>query len=106
MRELNGVEMIAQERRRQVDVEGWTPEHDRQHYCGELPIAAACYASLASAQARWSSPLLVYELPKFWPWALKWWKPSTDPLRNLAKAGALIAAEIDRILTEQEKHDA
>ena len=32
-----------------------------------------------------------------WPWAKKWWKPSDDPVRNLVKAGALIAAEIDRL---------
>ena len=28
---------------------------------------------------------------------MEWWKPSIDPVRNLAKAGALIAAEIDRL---------
>jgi hypothetical protein len=27
----------------------------------------------------------------------RWWKPSTDPIRNLERAGALIAAEIDRL---------
>jgi hypothetical protein len=32
-----------------------------------------------------------------WPWSKKWWKPSSDPIRNLVKAGALIAAEIDRL---------
>jgi hypothetical protein len=33
----------------------------------------------------------------FWPWDQDWWKPSPDPIRNLVKAGALIAAEIDRL---------
>lgn len=32
-----------------------------------------------------------------WPWHSSWWKPSDDPIRNLVKAGALIAAEIDRL---------
>lgn len=32
-----------------------------------------------------------------WPWDEEWWKPSEDPVRNLVKAGALIAAEIDRL---------
>lgn len=27
----------------------------------------------------------------------KWWKPSDDPIRNLVKVSALIAAEIDRL---------
>jgi hypothetical protein len=32
-----------------------------------------------------------------WPWNDDDWKPSPDPIRNLVKAGALIAAEIDRL---------
>lgn len=32
-----------------------------------------------------------------WPWDAKWWKPSDDPIKNLVKSGALIAAEIDRL---------
>jgi len=39
--------------------------------------------------------------PNAWPWHPVQWKPSTDPERNLVKAGALIAAEIDRILRAQ-----
>jgi hypothetical protein len=36
-------------------------------------------------------------IPKDWPWDLSWLKPSPDPKHNLVKAGALIAAEIDRL---------
>jgi hypothetical protein len=36
-------------------------------------------------------------VPSSWPWDYDWWKPSDDPIRNLTKAGALIAAEIDRL---------
>jgi hypothetical protein len=38
-------------------------------------------------------------IPRPWPpsWSYNWWKPSDDPIRNLVKAGALIAAEIDRL---------
>ena len=33
-----------------------------------------------------------------WPWNLIWWKPTpNDRIRELVKAGALIAAEIDRL---------
>lgn len=35
--------------------------------------------------------------PREWPWDASWWKPSPDPIANLVKAGALIAAEIDRL---------
>ena len=78
----SGIELIAKERQRQIEAEGWTPEHDDQHVHGELADAAACY---------------VDGNPVGWPWDEKWWKPSSDPIRNLAKAGALIAAEIDRL---------
>ncbi len=46
---MNGAERIAAERKRQIEVEGWTPEHDRQHSSGDLARAASCYA------ARWHS---------------------------------------------------
>lgn len=32
------------------------------------------------------------------PWDAEWWKPSADPIRNLEKAGALLAAGIDRLI--------
>lgn len=45
-----------------------------------------------------------------WPgaWNKKWWKPATDSsfdlrIRELEKAGALIAAEIDRLKAEKSK---
>jgi len=41
-------------------------------------------------------PLNFVGLPPSWPWAQTAFKPSGDPVRNLEKAGALIAAEIDR----------
>jgi hypothetical protein len=37
-------------------------------------------------------------LPGWWPWAERFWKPTPDDrVRELVKAGALIAAEIDRL---------
>lgn len=87
---MNGVELIAAERTRQVGVEGWSPEHDDEHGDGELAVAAACYAvprgSVAASAAR----------AQHWPFEPEAWKPG-DRIRELAKAGALIAAEIDRL---------
>lgn len=82
-------DMLA-ERRRQVEAEGWTPEHDDQYQHGAIALAAACYAANAGGVA-WADPL-----PSFWPWMHNWWKPTT-PRRDLVKAGALILAELERL---------
>lgn len=89
-----GIEVIAAERKRQVEVEGWTSEHDAKLRREELASAAACYAT----PVKWR-PFPVRQdgqAPLIWPWSPKWWKPG-DRIRELAKAGALIAAEIDRL---------
>lgn len=88
---MTGIELIAAERQRQIAVEGWTPEHDDQHIMGEMAAAAMCYSLNARAL---DAPQ--YFIEEWWPWDMDQWKP-TDPLRNLVKAGALIAAEIDRL---------
>lgn len=91
-----GIEIIAEERKRGMEVEGWTPEHDDQHHTGDLAHAAAAYAS-AELYRRATSP--GYDnTPHIWPFERKWWKPSPhDRIKELAKAGALIASEIDRL---------
>lgn len=100
---FSGVELIAHERARQLCVEGWTPDHDDTHTNGELAAAGACYANAAKYQAQG----LGHELPPAgFPgsWMVNgWWKPSADPIRNLVKAGALIAAEIDRLKRKEAK---
>lgn len=91
-----GVELIAEERKRQIEKEGWTPEHDVQHHTGDLAHAAAAYAS---AELYRSTTSEGYDnMPHIWPFERKWWKPTPDDrIRELQKAGALIAAEIDRL---------
>lgn len=83
---------VLAERKRQMDVEGWTPEHDDKHKPGELSDAAACYAA-------WGGPPSVSSIglpPPIWPWDCRDWKPSTTR-RDLVKAAALLLAEIERI---------
>lgn len=104
---------VLAERKRQVEAEGWTPEHDdSEHRNGQLAIAAACYAISAGTHdgnrqllkaCRWT----LYEgnqivTAVYWLWSLTikwssgWWKPSSRR-RDLVKAGALILAEIERL---------
>ncbi len=92
---MNGIELIAAERHRQIDVEGWTPEHDDEHKDGELGEVAMHYIDVAYAVLKNISDWK--RVPFGWPWDKKWWKPSPDPIRNLVKAGALLCAEIDRL---------
>jgi len=97
---LSGAELIRAERHRQECDEGFTTEHDDAHVNCELLAAAICYLVLASDQIRnVYGPELqpVQPVPAAWPWEPQWWKPSVGSIRNLVKAGALIAAEIDRL---------
>ena len=93
-----GIELIAEERKRQIEGEGWTKEHDAQHKDCELVKAAICYAD-PNVYYHQENRIMRYRIPnKFWPkqWDIHWFKP-TDRIRDLVKAGALIAAEIDRL---------
>ncbi|MGV6476835.1 hypothetical protein [Azotobacter salinestris] len=90
---------VLAERRRQIEVEGFSPEHDRQYDLGELPAAAASYALFAQRQVL---GLRKSEPDHAWPWSLGWWKPG-DARSALVKAGALILAEIERLDHQEQK---
>lgn len=98
----NGMSSIAAERDRQVSAEGFTLEHDDQYEDGQLLNAAICYAQAAIEAERGQ----VLACPIRWPWNEIWWKTSPDPVRNLEKAGALIAAEIDRLKRKPDPLEA
>lgn len=110
LRPTTGLDLIAQERARQVSVSGWTPEHDDGHDGGELAMAAVCYASpdLIYVEERHANSVGFID-----PWP---WDENEDKRQRggnvitanhrvskrarislLVKAGALIAAEIDRL---------
>ncbi|MFW4974850.1 hypothetical protein ACOAOP_17000 [Pseudomonas aeruginosa] len=77
---------VQAERRRQVEAEGWTPEHDDLYCAAELPRAAAAYILNGAND----------EAPAIWPFVAKWWKPR-DARSNYVRASALILAEIERL---------
>ncbi len=88
---MGAIEDIAAERRRQIEAEGWTPDHDDKHIAGEIAAAAACYAApFIPLKDRLSN------VPKAWPWHRSWWKPK-NRRSDLIRAGALIVAEIERL---------
>jgi hypothetical protein len=56
---LSASGLIAAERRRQVDAEGWTAKHDDQHRISELSLTLLlAYALMASRQVCNQKPLL------------------------------------------------
>lgn len=87
---------VLDERRRQVDVEGWTAEHDDAHGEGSMAVAAACYALTAREGLDRADSLRIITLWKWTGWAQHWFKPG-DTRSNLVRAAALILAEIERL---------
>lgn len=99
---LDGVALIAIERRRQTEQEGYGADHDDRHGDCALISAALVYATTAAGrmtrqEAAPSLPALDWPWPMVWPWDEEDWRPSPTPVGDLVKAGALIAAEIDRL---------
>lgn len=93
------IDEIAAERKRQIEAEGWSENHDDEHGNAELARAAAAYAAHAGLfrDARQLASNYRLKAPhELWPWHHRWWKPK-DPRRDLIRAAALIVAEIERL---------
>ena len=93
-----GAALIMKERQRQIEIEGFNAVHDRHHTPQVLCRAAATYALYNDAD-----PFVASAARCLWPWSQDWHKPK-DHLRNLVRAGALIAAAIDRLLAEENNN--
>ena len=100
---MTGAELIALERRRQVEKEGFDGEHDRSHHWCHLARAGACYAAGEQVFTKedycigGDASLPHFHFTNLWPWECRWYNPKEDNLSNLVRAGALIAAAIDRL---------
>lgn len=93
-----GVKIISEERRRQITEKGYTFEEDDRQNKDQLALAAACYSIPYHLRQYMLEHYKIY----LWPWESLSYKPSksqigNDRIHELAKAGALIAAEIDRL---------
>lgn len=85
---MTGAELIAMERNRQIRIEGYDARHDRSLDDHALEEAAMAYILSSTGNRK--------EAMKCWPWLLPFLKPKTR-VRDLVRAGALIAAAIDKI---------
>lgn len=124
---MTGAERIAAERARQVAEEGYAPHHDDRYMGHDLAWAAACYAAPSALFRLESNQIGSFEFYDPWPWGPEADRrrpcdegvggtrsglgldvvlssaPHTfkQRIRELEKAGALVAAEIDRLLRLQ-----
>ncbi len=106
--EMSGADRIAHERsRQQSDAERRTLQGDLQYPPGTLAMAGLCYTLFAASSPTMRNALRpAVPFSGHWPWDEQYWKPGDDNsyacrIRELEKAGALIAAEIDALLEHQ-----
>lgn len=107
-----GTDLIAAERARQIEALGYTAENDDKDKPGAFACAAIRYASVAGSspdlrdhiRARDAAAVKAGVELSGWPagWSASSFKmgdgnTSHHRVRELVKAGALIAAEIDRM---------
>lgn len=90
-----GIELIADERRRQIEEEGFDAKHDASHDYRVLIEAALAYA-FGTIDEEYAKELFPDQ------WDEKWWKP-TSTERDIIKSGALLAAAYDRYIQQKEE---
>ena len=104
-----GIELIAEERQRQIEVEGYSAQHDSQHNASEFVYAAIAYTEAAKVGVNCQeigntneNEIIQRkrEMGLYFPWGQTNFKPTTN-IRDLVKAGALIASAIDRLQAQK-----
>lgn len=91
---LKGLDLIVEERLRQVDKLGYTVEHDaEEHSVEELMRIGACYVDWAACDLEGVS----MDSPHpFWPTdSTIPWIPEFSAMENAAKGAAFVAAALD-----------
>ena len=119
---MKGIELVAAERQRQIDQEGYSLEHDLQHPVDTLLYAALCYLDPKKAYVMKrddgpfygiptvtlpdgpEGPGTYYVMPRlYWPFSLNEWKPCPgDRVREIVKGLALGVAYLDRYLVHRQ----
>lgn len=111
-----GVQLIAAERKRQKTKKGYDAEHDEGESAFQLSGAAAMFIANAQNQhfkdhshyddkgnvARFQiREIETNKWKEVWPWQDHDGRDKADIKTSLIKAGALIAAELDRIQADE-----
>lgn len=101
---MTGILLIQAERERQA-AKGFDAAHDATHVHGEIAMAAACIAApekiFVRREVPWRSGTATLHADPF-PWERDYdARLKHDRIRQLTIAGALIAAEIDRLQAQK-----
>lgn len=103
---MDGVELIAIERKRQIEELKWDYKDKELYDNNELASAAAVYALPQDDIEFLDGQLEQDSVKLLWPWNNKYYKPTpNDRVRELVKAGALIAAQIDYELAKTKSDE-
>lgn len=106
---VSGAEQIMLERHRQIESERYTDEHDDEHINDELALAACCYASPTNLYQKINKDNGEIHFVDPWPFdSCEDNRGDKSRITLLVMAGALIAAEIDRLVrrTNEQTHKA
>ncbi len=87
-----GIELIAEERQHQIQ-KGYDLAHDKEHNGRELSMVASTIISPDQESAPW-----IGSFPADWEEDAAWKLVNKPYKERLIIAGALIAAELDRLL--------
>lgn len=97
-----GTELIAIERKRQIEELGYDYTNDALYQDSQLSNAAICYAMTPDVRELENEEGASLDIA-LWPWDKQYWKPTPeDRIKELVKAGALIAAQIDYLQNNQK----
>lgn len=104
---MTPLEMIIDERIRQKSVHHYTDEDDDKQTDGQLANAAAMYAmtddvrnvSIGAGKDYLSNYTIQDDV---WPYEWRYYHSCQDRLHELAKAGGLILAEMERITRKRK----
>lgn len=107
--DVNGLKLLAAERVRQISVKGYDEGHDAEHTGNELAYEAMARIGVVldvlncpgGASSTGNYPMWAYDTTS--EERAYYEKVRADPLAELVKAGALIIAEIDRLMRASEK---
>jgi len=103
--EKTGVELIAIERKRQIEELGFDYSNDKLYSDNQLSDAAICYA-MQSKERDIENEDGVSLNVAIWPWDRKYWKPTPeDRIKELSKAGyPKLGKEIKKQKAAIKKH--